>query len=60
VRPWLDGGDLNGHPKNVKPFTDYGFVPVAWHREIRGASHISKIIVKPCAGNLHARFERGS
>src|SRR5262247_3882393 len=24
-----------------------------------GASHTTKIIVKPCAGKLHARFERG-
>ena len=27
---------------------------------IPGASHTSKIIVKPCAGKRHARFERGS
>jgi len=25
----------------------------------RHARHIKKIIVKPCAGKLHARFERG-
>jgi Group II intron, maturase-specific domain len=31
----------------------------ARHREVPGASHTSKIIVKPCAGKLHARFERG-
>ena len=36
-----------------------GSVPVARHREIPGASHTSKIIVKPCAGKPHARFERG-
>jgi hypothetical protein len=27
--------------------------------EVPGASHTQKIIVKPCAGKLHARFERG-
>ena len=30
------------------------------HREIPGASHTQKIIVKPCAGKRHARFERGN
>jgi hypothetical protein len=31
--------------------TNYGATPYA--------SHTQKIIVKPCAGKLHARFERG-
>ena|SRR5690242_4974765 len=30
------------------------------YRALPGASHTSKIIVKPCAGKRHARFERGS
>ena len=37
-----------------------GFAQVDGHREIPGASHTQKIIVKPCAGKPHARFERGS
>src|SRR5208283_3555791 len=37
----------------------YGFVQTERNREISGASHIRKIIVKPCAGKPHARFERG-
>ena len=37
-----------------------GLVSTARNCEVPGASHISKIIVKPCAGKLHARFERGS
>jgi len=37
-----------------------GSVPFARDRALRGASHASKIIGKPCAGKLHARFERGS
>ncbi len=40
--------------------TRNGLVSFDGHREIPGASHTSKIIVKPCAGKLHARFERGS
>jgi len=36
-----------------------GSVSTAWYRAIPGASRISKIIVKPCAGKPHARFERG-
>jgi group II intron reverse transcriptase/maturase len=37
-----------------------GFAQVNGHREIPGASHTQKIIGKPCAGKLHARFERGN
>ena len=37
----------------------YGSAPSAGHRVLPGASHISKIIGKPCAGKPHARFERG-
>ena len=29
------------------------------HGEVPDASHATKIIVKPCAGKRHARFERG-
>ncbi|MGA2740157.1 MAG: FAD-dependent oxidoreductase [Bryobacteraceae bacterium] len=36
-----------------------GFAQVDGHREIRGASHTQKIIVKPCAGKRPARFDRG-
>jgi hypothetical protein len=36
-----------------------GPAQVDGHREIPGASHTNKIIVKPCAGKPHARFERG-
>jgi len=35
-------------------------VSPARNREVPGESYTSKIIVKPCAGKLHARFERGS
>ena len=37
-----------------------GSAQVDGHREIPGASHTKKIIVKPCAGKRHARFERGN
>ena len=37
-----------------------GTVQVDGHCEIPGASHTQKIIVKPCAGKRHARFERGT
>jgi len=37
-----------------------GSAQVAGHGEIPGASHTQKIIVKPCAGERHARFERGN
>jgi RNA-directed DNA polymerase len=36
-----------------------GSVSIARRRALPGASRISKIIVKPCAGKPHARFERG-
>jgi RNA-directed DNA polymerase len=36
-----------------------GSVSIARNRALPGASRISKIIVKPCAGKPHARFERG-
>ena len=39
-------------------YTD-GTAQVDGHREIPGASHTQKIIAKPCAGNRHARFEKG-
>ena len=31
-----------------------------YHREISDASYTKKIIVKPCAGERHAQFERGN
>ena len=37
-----------------------GAAQVDGHCEIPGASHPQKIIVKPCAGKRHARFERGN
>jgi RNA-directed DNA polymerase len=37
----------------------HGLAPVDGYRELPGASHTQKIIVKPCAGKRHARFERG-
>ena len=37
----------------------YGFVSAARCREIPCASHTSKIIVKPCAGKLHAGLKGG-
>ena len=37
-----------------------GSAQIDGHREIPGASHTQKIIVKPCAGKRHARFERGN
>jgi hypothetical protein len=36
-----------------------GPVSIARYRALPGASRIRKIIVKPCAGKPHARFERG-
>jgi hypothetical protein len=36
-----------------------GAKAIARYRALPGASRISKIIVKPCAGKPHARFERG-
>jgi hypothetical protein len=36
-----------------------GSVSIAWNRALPGASRISKIIVKPCAGRPHGRFARG-
>src|ERR1039458_9490531 len=36
-----------------------GTAQVDGHGEILHASHTPKIIVKPCAGKRHARFERG-
>ena len=37
-----------------------GSAQVDGHREVPGASHTETIIVKPCAGKRHARFERGN
>ncbi len=37
-----------------------GFAQIDGYCEIPGASHTQKIIVKPCAGKRHARFERGN
>jgi hypothetical protein len=37
-----------------------GTAQVDGHREIPSASHTQKIIVKPCAGKRHARFEWGN
>ena len=42
-----------------RSFCRDGSVSAARDREIPGASHTKKIIGKPCAGKLHARFERG-
>src|SRR5271169_1533155 len=61
---WLDesarraaaGSNTEVVPRSV---CSYGSVPSARNREIPGASHPKKIIGKPCAGKLHARFERG-
>src|SRR5580704_15490652 len=36
-----------------------GAAPPARNRVLSSASHSGKAIVKPCAGNPHARFERG-
>jgi hypothetical protein len=36
-----------------------GTAQIDGYREIPGASRTQKIIVKPCAGKRHARFERG-
>jgi hypothetical protein len=36
-----------------------GFAQIDGHSEVSDASHTQKIIVKPCAGKRHARFERG-
>ena len=38
----------------------YGPVSAAWNRALPGASRINKIIVKPCAGKSHARFDEGT
>ena len=38
----------------------HGPAQIARHREVPRASHTKKIIVKPCAGKRHARFERGT
>jgi hypothetical protein len=38
----------------------HGPASFAGYRALHGASHASKIIVKPCAGKRPARFERGS
>jgi len=42
-----------------EPVLRDGSVSAARHRVLSGASRAQKIIVKPCAGNPHARFERG-
>ena len=49
--------DLRSGP--MKKFVGMGLYQLRRHREIPDASHTSKIIVKPCAGKPHARFERG-
>src|SRR5712691_1555614 len=58
----LSAGRTAGH----EAFTFYrrsalrdGTAQVDGHGEISDASHTPKIIVKPCAGKRHARFERG-
>ena len=48
-----------GGPNVCNSFCRDGSVSAARDREIPGASHAKKIIGKPCAGKLHARFERG-
>jgi len=55
-RRWIPKADGKQRPLVCRN----GLVSPARHREVPGASHASKIIVKPCAGKLHARFERGS
>jgi len=52
------GGGAAGH-LDSRTVLGYGLVPAAWDRALPRASHTSKIIVKPCAGKPHARFERG-
>ena len=52
-------------PTKRAPFTGdqlygMGLHKIDGHREIPGASRTKKIIVKPCAGKRHARFERGN
>jgi hypothetical protein len=62
-RPWQYrwGGQW---PTKRDPFTGYQLYEIGLHKlnghsEVPGASHTEKIIVKPCAGKRHARFERG-
>src|SRR5215467_5601061 len=43
----------------LRPAPRYGPSSVDGHGAIPCASHTQKIIVKPCAGKRHARFERG-
>jgi Xaa-Pro aminopeptidase len=56
------GAGANGlrgdHPLPVNSSTLWAFI-VDGHGAIPGASYTQKIIVKPCAGKRHARFERG-
>ena len=57
IPAWRAAGDEEGQFTGISYM---GWVCIDWgHREIPGASHTSKIIVKPCAGKPHARFERG-
>ena len=49
----------SGREVDPRSVCEYGTVSTADNREISGASRTSKIIVKPCAGKPHARFERG-
>ena len=58
VPAWRAAEDAAGH-LDSRTVLGYGLVPAAWDRALPRASHTSKIIVKPCAGKPHARFERG-
>jgi hypothetical protein len=57
-------GIIGGRSAGPEAFTFYRrsalrTAQVNGHGEISDASHTPKIIVKPCAGKRHARFERG-
>jgi RNA-directed DNA polymerase len=58
VPVWRTASDEAGH-LDRRTVLGYGSVPIARNRALPGASHTRKIIVKPCAGKPHARFERG-
>jgi len=58
VPAWRTASDEAGH-LDRRTVLEYGSVPPARNRALPSASRISKIIVKPCAGKPHARFERG-
>jgi hypothetical protein len=56
------GGAATAHPTahvHLGSALRDGFASIDGHGEVPHASHTRKIIVKPCAGKRHARFERG-